>query len=344
MPLAQLITVPIPENLPFVNKRFHDFSRQYRDQRMDITHRNGMGDVRLQVAIKGLSLDNFDLIISVLKPQVAGAVALNADQLTTLSRELGDSFRNHFSIKSDQDDYCEEHLKAYVLSSAVFEKNADWRKIARRYNESPDDQKQAFEEFFLALHAISLEHLMSAGSPELSLPEGLPLPQTKEVDGDLFVYCELIQDWRLDDAYFRRFEIKVDAVFPNMFDSLAYAGTLEQAIAKAIAITLPHNGHVLRKTDKEKKRLEDTLKLASGFVSIKLNCEESSGLVSNASLVRSAKYLDDDTAIQDCRLEWGNCWTGNITEQRFRKALYTTEKLFGVQWSKVRHLDDALGL
>jgi hypothetical protein len=295
-----------------------------------------------RTALEQLDNETLRLILSVLQPKIHQQIASSPEILAKVAEVAAQSYQSIFNT-----DISPEDFQASLLVDAECCATADWRKIARHYNACPDKEKGLINDFFFEFWAVKLEDMMVAGASKLAVPDVLPPPKTKEVDGDLFVYCELAQDWRRDDVFFRQFEIRVGAVFPNVFDTLAYAGTLEQAIAKATAITLSHNGHMIdSKTSKPQILSDEALKLIRGSLSIKIQCEEYSGIVATASLVRSVKVLDGATTAQDCRLEWGSCRcsTGPLTEQRFRKALYTTEKLFGVHWSKARHLEDALGL
>mgnify|MGYP003483344333 CR=1 FL=1 len=336
------LNVPLAECLPLVNKSFQVAKKitPYRDKMMDSANWPRMAGSPRRSALERLEHETLELILSVIQPKIHRQIVRTTDDLAKVTQVAIQSYKSIFNTDISSKDF-----QAWLLVDAKYCATADWRKIARYYNACPDNTKALMYGFFFEFWAIKLEDMMSAGASKLVVPDVLPPPKTKEVDGDMFVYCELAQDWRRDDVYFRQFEIKVGALFPNVFDILAYAGTLEQAIAKATAITLSLNGHVFySETGKPQMLSDDALKFTGGALSIRLNCEEYSCLVSAASLIRSVKFLDDATTSQDCRLEWGNCWTGTFTERRFRKALYATEKVFGVHWSKARHLEDALGL
>lgn len=102
---------------------------------------------------------------------------------------------------------------------------------------------------------------------------------------------------------------------------------------------------ILDAEGKPKVLTEKTLKQSSSAVCIYFEDDTSSRVVAIANLRRNLKILPDTITAQDCRLEWGPAKKLEpFTEQGFRKALYATEKLFGVTWSKAFHLEDALGL
>jgi hypothetical protein len=357
MSVPRLITVPLPEQLPFIDSKFSE-SKQIstvtwkrsggllctdEEPGKNLPKWPGMVGDDVLYTIAALSQENFEAILSVIRPNISGSTILNTNDLDKITRQSSKGFREYFVIDEDHDNFTDDQLKVFLLIGANFEQHADWRKIARLYNAAPDDQKNAMSEFFVNLRLFGLEELMSA-APDMKVPEALLSTKTKEIDGDVYVHCDIAKDWVRDDRFHRQFKVTMTLSFSQEPTVIAYAGTLEQAIARATAYTLGKNGVILD-ADGKPKVIDKPQKQTSGAVCIYFETDTSSRVVAIANLRRHLKTLPDSITESDCRLEWGPAKTLEpFTDQGFRKALFATEKLLGVSWSKAFHLEDALGL
>lgn len=346
MSFPKTVTVPLPENLRFIDRTFLEakLSTDNSDHQMDFASWPGMIGDDLIHTLGLLSLETAELIYSVIKPKIGDKTVHTPKDLTRITHDSGESFREYFVIDGDMDDFSDEQLQAFLLIGAQFEKIADWRKIARYYNDAPDDQKLAINTFFWEFRRLGLESLMSKTGLALPMPDALLSKNTKTVDGEVFVHCNLAKDWVRDDLFYRQYKISSTNSISNTATTIAYAGTLEQAIARATQFALSKNGPVLDKTGKPKVLSDSALNISMTKLSINLDSGSFNTTVSTADLVRNVKVLPDSTTVLDCKLSWGPGKSPVIREKAFRSALYATEKLFGVQWSKVHNLENELGL
>ena len=358
MSLPPFIDVPLPENLPFIDSKF----REARQISTVSWKRNSYGllsteeesieslpkwpgmigdDVLKNIA--SLSQGTFETILSVIRPNISGNTILTAKDLDKITRQSSKGFREYFVINSDYDDFTNEQLKVFLLIGANLGKHVDWRKIAKLYNDSPDDQKAAINAFFVNICLSGIEPLLGAGSA-LQLPDALRSTETKEIAGEVYVHCDIANDWVRDDLFHRQFKVTTTLSYSKEPTVIAYAGTLEQAIARATVYTLGKNGVILD-AEGNPKIIDKPQKQTSCALCIYFETDTTSRVVAIANLRRNLKTLPDSLMELDCRLEWGPAkMLGPFTEKPFRKALYATEKLLGVNWSKALHLEDALGL
>jgi hypothetical protein len=332
------INVPLPENLPFIDRAFERSQKFKADEQGFLSHAwlgtEWVGE-DMPWILECLNPENFQTLLSLFKPTVLGQVILSHEHLNQITHE-------HLEQYSD---FNFEQLKTFLLIGAECEKVVDWRKIARLYNESPDDQKQAISAFFDAFrhHLDDLDDLMERGVFDWNIPAPLLVLETKEIDGEQFVLCPIAKDWVPDHLFHRQFKIShTDSyVTDHLF---AYAGTLEQAIAKATESAILRNGPEIDSMGKPRKLSQIELNKYKLTTSIYAEIGTSSELVAAAELFRGIKVMPDSTMEKDCKLLWGQNKSTLFRDREFRSALYKVEKLYGLQWSKVNDLDDALGL
>jgi hypothetical protein len=365
MLLPQIIAIPLPENLPFIDSKFRE-ARQISTVSLKLSGSSlvstedesracrpkapcEVGDDALK-SFASLSQSTFETLLSIIRPNISGRAIHNAKELERATLQHAKGFREFFVLDSKKDSFTHDQLKFFLLMGANFEKHADWRKVAELYNEAPDDQKTAINAFFVNMSLSGIEPLLGAG-PALPLPDVFPLTKTQKIEGETYAHCDIANGWIRDDLFHRQFKITLTHSYSNEPTVIAYAGTLEQAIARATQFTLNKNGLILDPDGKPKLVSSITQKTSSSAVCIYFERDTSSSAVAIAKLSYHLKILPDSTAERDCKLEWGPCKmpafagkTFPITDKAFRSALYATEKQLGVQWSKAHHLEDALGL
>jgi hypothetical protein len=336
-----IITVPVPENLPFIDFAFEKHQHIMADEQgvlacawlgVDFASDDMPG------ILERLSSETFQSLLTFFKPTVLGQAITSHEELNRITRD-----HEHLA---EYDFFNFEQLKSFFLVGAQCEKAVDWRKIAHLYNESPDDQKEALVEFFdeFRRHLDDLDDLMETGAYDWKLPDPLLALETQEVDGQTFVRCPIGQRWVQDYLFHRQFVVSyVDpyAKEPHVF---AYAGTLEQAIAKATQSAISRNGPEIDAMGKCMKLSQLKLDQYKLTMSIHSEIGATSELVASAKLHRGIKVMPDSTMEKDCKLLWGPNKSTLFKEREFRSALYSVEKLYGLQWSKVNHLEDGLGM
>jgi hypothetical protein len=331
------IKIPLPENLPFIDRVFKKTQKLTADEQgvlacawlgMDF-----IGD-EMPGILERLNPETFQTLLSLFKPTVLGQVISSHEHLNQITQENLQQYS----------DFNFEQLKTFFLIGAECERAVDWRKIAYLYNESPDDQKEVISEFFdeFRLHLDDLDDLMLRGY-DWEIPAPLLALETKEIDGEQFVLCPINKDWVLDYLFHRQFKISYTDSYVTDHVA-AYAGTLEQAIAKATTSAIMRNGPEIDSMGRPRKLTQIELDQYKLTTSIHAEIGASSELVATAALHRSIKVMPDSTTEKDCKLLWGPNKSTLFREREFRAALYKVEKLYGLQWSKVNDLDNALGL
>jgi hypothetical protein len=329
------VSVPDADQLPFINEAFHSTQRI-------LTSPSEIPDSLVKV-LKSWSQESLESLMAILQPKFDGRIIRTSGDLDAFTIESRDDFREYFVIDPDHDNFTDSQLKVFLLIAGGCEQNIDWRKFSRLYNAATYPEKKAISSLLHGIRPIDLNDLVNTGLSPHSLPDALLATQTKEVDGETFVYCEIAKDWLRDDLFHKQFMLSLFQSFTMQPEAIAYAGTLEQAIAKATTFTLGKNGPLLDSSGRPRFMDEDTLKRNPHSVYIHFHDGAQLSQVAGARLSRRLLKLPDSTNALDCQLQWGSC-KAPFAEKDFRKALYATEKLFGVQWSKVHNLEDALGL
>jgi hypothetical protein len=249
------------------------------------------------------------------------------------------------------DTYSPAQLQAYALSrSTLSRKNIHWGNLASLYNQSAADQQQAILQYFEKYLGQDLEHLLAYKAKHYDLPKSLmDTSETREHKGNTYHYSEVLQTWLRDDAYLQQY--RVDIVNDVYQTLIATAPTITLALAKAI-------DHL---KDTEYTPDFDHCEIRQGGLRVATSSFESR--VDDRQLndfaarpVKALWRLDDlgaDKEIEEAirtrnlapvQVEAMTKFTTPIKKEDFIKTLYKVEKAMGVQWNKVRHLEDALGL
>lgn len=343
MSTPKIIAIPLPENLPFINTWFQDVTVKAEDEAhgMDPESWPGIIGDGLVETIKAVETNTLTSLLTALRPSVNKSLILSGKDLEIAAQNNGSSYREYFVDEGDYDDFTDEQLQVWLLKSCAYPKDIDWRVVVSLYNDSSTDQQQAIDNFFWEFRRLSLDSLTNAGGWMLNVPESLYSNDTHSVDGKEQVFCKVAGEWMPDDKFHTQFFVTSKDGLTNTIDKVGYAGTIEQAIAKATLFTQSHNGFIRDPiTGKPKVLSPEAVARVTGTVSIRFG----DVLVAEAELIRRVEKDPDLGTAQDCKLAWGDRKAGPISERQFRKALWSTEKLIGVQWSKVHHLENDLGM
>jgi hypothetical protein len=247
--------------------------------------------------------------------------------------------------------YSPAQLETYSLARATLSRtNIHWGNLVSLYNQSTHDQQQAISQYFEKYHGLELERLLAYKAKKYQIPAGLDEPaETKTLNGNTHLYSEVLQMWLREDRYHQQY--RVDIVTDVYRTLVATAPTLAQALAKAI-------GH-LKETPfsldfEHLEILQGGLKVATATFESRADDRLLNDFA--LRLVRPAWRLDELGAekeiaekkmalyLTDQMVEAMTKYTKPIKKNDFIKTLYRVEKAMGVQWSKVKHLEDALGL
>lgn len=343
MTTTKSLPLPKVENLPYLNTWFKGAGEKM-DERihpMDGDLWPGMIGDDLVEALDRFDSDVLSKLFTALQPRLNKDLILSRKDLEEAAFKNGSSYREYFVEDGDFDDFSDEQLQVWLLQSASYPRNIDWRKVVSLFNDSTEDQQDAIDNFFWEFRRLSLDSFTSKHGMDLNVPECLHANETRLIEGDTQVFCHLANDWLRDDSFYAQFQVVAyDGIGANR-ECIGYAGTIEQAVAKATLYTLGLNGLVVDPATGEPKTLDhDVVSRQSGKVVIQFG----NTLVAGADLNRRVEHTTDMRTSVDCKLAWGEIAKGPVGAQQFRRALWATEKLLGVNWSKVRHLENDLGL
>lgn len=218
-----------------------------------------------------------------------------------------------------------EQIQAYLLYHAKGEIYVDWGHVVDLYNKSEPDQQEAICLFFSRCLNRSLEDLLEMKGPE-PLPANLvPVLETKVIDGKPSTYDDLRGRFVKDSNMILNFTVtgferkNGGAEYP-----IATARTMEEAVAYATRFALDPNAKTIQSVS--------IGYAGNGFASAEVNGAYN-------------KIIGEFQPAIPIRLQWNTDKTGSpATKERLEKALFAAEKEFGVSWSKVSKLEDALGL
>jgi hypothetical protein len=218
-----------------------------------------------------------------------------------------------------------EQTQAYLLYHAKGEIYVDWRHVVDLYNESAPDQQEAIHQFFIRCLNRSLEDLLEMKGPE-PLPANLvPVLESKMIDGKPCTYDDLRGRFVKDSNMILNFTVtgferkNGGAQYP-----IATARTMEEAVAYATRFALDPNAKTIQSVSIGHE--------GNGFASAEVNGRYNS-------------MIGEFKPELPIKLQWNTEKTGSpALKERLEKALFAAEKEFGVSWSKVSKLEDALGL
>lgn len=329
MSISSQIYPPALENLPMIDRAFAKAVR-HDDWRLDAWV-SGVA-VDLAMAFAGLSPSVVSCLFKVIQPIIGGRLIQSAEDLDRIDLESQEDYLGESEIESLAS-LDSKHLQLYLLQRATFLEHIDWRQVADVFNEASADQKSAIDRFFWEFCGKGVEFLLRIKSMELAVPSVLYSNNEVLQEGDeRFVHCNVANAWMREEAFYRQFVVSVRDHYTADKDAfLGFSGTLEQAFAKATLYAMSKNNPAPNQVD------------PFGMVNVAGGRPFTLTLRRRHSLLGTAEIKNMNTSTPR-HLEWNLIKNGAIDEKVLRTALYSTEKLLGVQWSKVRDLEGALGL
>jgi hypothetical protein len=267
-------------------------------------------------------------LFAILQPTVKGTLIGGLEDLERCAADNKEDCLEELEVE-DLGEFSNKHLEVFLLQRATYPKHIDWRKLIKLLYDTNDHEKQAIDWFFWEFHRTSTLSLLGSKAMEIDVPSALlPNNQVKQEGGETFILCDVANAWLRDDEFARQYQVTASVSQSNSIDVVGYAGTLEQAFAKATLYTLgnntPLNGHkagVLLFPNGQPGRV--TLRLGKDMVAM--------------------AQLKAHSA-NNHKLQWEIPQGGVMDAKQVKLALYAAEKVLGVQWSKAYHLEDALGL
>jgi hypothetical protein len=238
----------------------------------------------------------------------------------------------------DTDGHHAAMLQTAVLHHSTLSSNIHWGRLAALYNESTLDQQEAISGFFTRVRNRSLEDLMMVPPPTFALPASLHEDFEAKVEQDMrYLFCSTRQKWLREDLHHNRYRVEGFNAAKGQIFLLATAPTLAQAIAKLSIYTQSIKPQSFNMS--EFCVLLDGKYVAGGEFKRELGKNPQPFVSALKRTVNIRWNLEDD--VWDVEPDE---YLPRITKADFTKLLFATEKALGLQWSKVRKLEDELGL
>jgi hypothetical protein len=317
-------------------------------------------------AVQALSDETFTQLFKILEVRTFG---VNIETRQDLERVAA---ANLGRFNAEDDPFTIDQLQTYILAGALTTNDIHWAKLAELYNASEPDQKEAIHQYFLQCQNRNLSDLMDTPALEIALPESLQETfQSKEMDGQTFLFNETKQQWVREDIFSRQFTVSGFHRSTKTHSILASAPTLRQAIAKATVYTEKARGGmasdlvVLREQGKylaqgEMKMRDkheddcDIMELLVAPQKLKWNFEQLGQdlghlKIKEEKLREEIRRCHDENTVSQLKeqineIELKLDRTVEVSEVEFTKLVFAVEKILGLQWNRVSRLEDALGL
>jgi hypothetical protein len=263
----------------------------------------------------------FSRLSGILKLRLNDTAITSKSQLSTLAHRNADLY----AIKNSR----AHQIAANLLGDLTIEKYLHWGDLTSLYNESSPDQQRAISDYFKYFQGRTLIKLLNEQAPAFELPANAEAEfLSKTENGQTFLFSDIQNAWLRDDVFHRQFVIK--AVRSDLDkDIITCAPTLDLALFKATAFTLA---------------------LGRETHYIALQVQLNGKLLAGATTAYAKGYQSP------MKLTWNLGKVGLGLEHKkisahegdinatFTDTLLAAEKAMGVQWSKVRKLEDELGL
>jgi hypothetical protein len=258
-------------------------------------------------------------------------ISTKADLLNAALREWDDP-QDEYSTQ----DCTLDQLQVFMLLHAKQDMRPHWIELAEFYNALPQDQQQAVSQFFTHCLNRPLDQLLSVPGPSLELPAAITEDlEVTEQDGKRYGLCPIDQHWFRDADLNEKFTIIGKSFTPlsqtpsvQRYLLIATASTLKEALASATLYTQNiESNDCIREI--ELRYMNEVLAIA------KVDSKRMWSMPF-PHIEQPAKLIWD--------LDGAGAGTDKISNKHFIDTLFKTEKLLGLQWSKVQKLEDDLGL
>lgn len=314
--------------------------------------------------IQAMSDDTLARLCKIIRPEIFETKILSRDDLSRCAADNAQRF------DEDDGEFTLEQLEGYIMAHAVFSDPTPWASLADLYNDSPVDQQAAIHGYFVHCRNRTLSVLMDVPGPDISIPESLVGAVKRDViDGQSMIYSDPMQEWLREDVFLQQYQVQAILNSTESFFLLATAPTLSQAIAKATAYTkaakgslvtdsivIKHQGSYLSKAE-FKHLVPDDAELMEMIMSpVKLIWDLDFGEKHKRSselkvmrLTQSALEAADPSISMQLQAQADEL-KQHIAARRIpemadlRRQIFSVEKAFGLQWSKVHQLENDLGM
>jgi hypothetical protein len=329
--VPSLVEAPSVADLPFIRIKYERLPLGLPGETADDMSSNGYTDDEFAhdyfynpasvafeqaSALELLSEETFNGICQAMSFSYHGKPIRCKEDLSTITAQ---NFESMNEGEEDDGHATFEQVMSYIFFKSTVGRDIRWDRIAELYNSSRESQQRAMVIYFDRCKCRDLLQLLSVRAPAIALPEALRSPfDEKNEDGHLFLRTDSDQRWLRDDLFMNQFEVVL--MDSQNFRTLVATGpTLKIALAKAISY------------------VRDSLDLMMSSITINRGREQ----IWRGKIVYTSgdnpKFPD-----RDPRIDWTQ--TPSMQKDVFNKTLYAVEKALNIQRSKVRHLEDDLGL
>lgn len=375
------LTPPLLEAYPFIDLMFRHHMVDIAHRPYGVSHKRYLDNVFNDTwfrsvdtinpgntaPLQAMSGDTLDRLLYILRPKISGSVISTKATFDQVVVDAYDQHNHHLSIY----DPCSlEQIASYLVSKAFFTEPVHWGQMAGLYNESSADQQEAIHQFFVNNLNRQLIEIFGAPAPQVKLPETLSKKfETKIENGETLFYSNVEQQWLNQAALQQVYRVTINYKGSSDPDLLVGTGpTVEQAIALASLfaqaadascpgnrMTIHHLNYDIAIAEIEASGVRtlnndlsenDHKKLSWDFSKVGIRTDHFKNVRDNlVTLIENCNQNMREGLEQEhldiCRLI-ASC--SSDTPESFTKAVLSVERALGLQWSKSRLLEDALGL
>lgn len=319
-PVPSKIDVPSLSDFPFIRIKYerlligkskdlpsdddHDFGHNFFYNPASVAYEQTN-------ALQMLSDETFADLCQAMSPAYYDKPFLDKEALSVIT---ANEFESLNEFEDDDGHATFEQVMSYILFKSRASSDIRWDRIAELYNQSVESQQRALAFYFDKCENRDLLDMLSTKAPSTSFQsEPLDSFQSKSDGSDTFFLDTADNRWVREDRFANQFETFALDGENNMI-LIGTGPTLKSALGKVISYVRDNEDDDLRSVSIVNSRVQ----IAEGKVAF------STG--SNPSQV----------------VNWPV--TGGVTGKAFNTALYAVEKSLGLHWSKVRRLEDELGM
>jgi hypothetical protein len=303
---------------------------------------------------------------------------ISSNQFSNEIDEIVCIFKSLFSKESERD--ANMVLASIKLFDLPTKDTIDWQSLSCLYNDSSNSQQNSIYTFFVKYKNVEISTLLEVKALNIEVSESIASKYKEKWKSQSVVFDGLDSLPMENHVFQTRYKIFEETTLFNHETYLTCAASIDDAIAKTIAyalhlrdslIFLP-DGFSIRLNGKRicraffdnEIRQDADGKLSSGnsrlFWTIfdlgenislkKLSLSNMARELSRATEGESTKDLIEDIELLKTEVEekvLNNNYLNTAcksSKKEFDSIVYSVEKAFGLQWSKVHDLEDALGL
>lgn len=268
------------------------------------------------IGLSHLSDSTFEALCLATKPKYFSNQILTKNDLFALAAK---EFEFYNEDEEDNGHASLDQIASYLLFKCRRTEEVQWGNIADLYNSSTQDQQQAMAYYFDRCENRDLLDLLATRAPAFEMPGALQEAFVSKKEGmETLTFDDESGEWVRNDLFDNRFEAYLRDT--EHFSTLIGTGpSLQAALAKATAHVRDSNEPAMKKL----MIIRSHQVLADGDIEYR-NCNDLSLPVGKPTITWTPRPPQDP--------------------QSLTKTVYSVEKALGIQWAKVRRLEDELGM